>query len=119
MRKAWLDVPKIRYEQGVLTKVRPAEPRPPSMLVQVDVNHGNGLRIRRLQRFTEPGAADCRSRAGIVHVVPILHVMNSSGEQEERRGGQRRPALQKCDPLSREVVRFAQPLDQIVVECRG
>ena len=56
------------------------------MFVEVNVNHGDGLRIGRLQRFAEAGAADGCTRRGIVHVVSILHVMDASGEQEQRRG---------------------------------
>ena len=52
------------------------------MFVQVNVNHGDGLRVCRLQRFAEPRSADRRSRRWIVHVVSILHVMDSTGEQE-------------------------------------
>jgi hypothetical protein len=83
MRKAGLNVPEIRHEQCVLTEVRPAEPRPPAMFVQVDVNHGAGLRVGRLQRLAEAGAAYRCSRGGIVHVVSILHMMDPSSEQEE------------------------------------
>jgi len=56
------------------------------MFVQVDVNHGDGLRVGRLQRLAEAGAAYRCSRGGIVHVVFILHVMDSPGEQEQRGG---------------------------------
>lgn len=89
------------------------------MLVEVNVNHGDGFRVCRLQRFAKAGAADCRACGGIVHVVFILHVMDSSSEQQQGRGGQRWPALQECDSLSGEVVWLAQTLDQIVVERRG
>ena len=56
------------------------------MFMQVDVNHGDGLPVGHLQRLAEARAAYCCSRGGIVHVVFILHVMDSPGEQEQRGG---------------------------------
>jgi hypothetical protein len=84
MREAGLNVPEIRHEQGVLTEVRFAEPRPPAMFVQVDVNHGDGLHVGHLQRLAEARAAYRCSRGRIVDVVFILDVMDSPGEQEQR-----------------------------------
>jgi len=83
MREAGLNVPEIRHEQGVLTEVRFAEPRPPAMFVYVDVNYGDSLHVGRLQHLAEAGAAYRCSRGGIVDVVFILHVMDSPGEQKQ------------------------------------
>ena len=84
------------------------------MFVQVDVNHGDGLRVGRLQRLAETGAAYRCSRGGIVHVVFIHHVMDSPGEQEQRGGRQRRPALQKITGAAL----MPQPLPSVMLSCQ-
>ena len=83
MRKAGLDIPEIRHEQGVLPEVPSAEARASTVLVEMNVNHRDGLRIGRLQRFAKARAADGRTRRWIVHVVSIFHVVDASSEQEE------------------------------------
>ena len=53
------------------------------MLVEMNVNHRDGLRIGRLQRFAKARAADGRTRRWIVHVVSIFHMVDASREQEK------------------------------------